>query len=232
MRFSLKNLEILKKSCTFAPQLWRMDVKTKIINENIVQVFTMSDEIFCSFILPRETAKLTYPVMATRIEHLFYDDIKSADRIDVISYVIKHCKREGFVPSLFFENEETRQNIGKIIRGARLKRGLAAKDVAMLVGIAAPNYSHIENGQTSPTYKTLIRIADVLDIQLNIQPATPAPVNVEERAEAEREKATEAEQKRLIAQVRKEHYYMLHWSAKRVMESSYYKQLARETKND
>jgi hypothetical protein len=55
---------------------------------------------------------------------------------------------------------------------------------------------------------------------------------VEERAEAEREKAAEAEQKRLIAQVRKEHYNMLHWSAKRVMESSYYKQLARETKND
>ena len=215
-----------------AANLWRMDVKVKIVNKNIVQVFTMDDELFCSFILPRETAKFTYPVMATRIEHLFYDDIKSADRIDVISYVIKHCKREGFVPRLFFKDEESRQNIGALIREVRLKRGLAAKDVAMLVGIAAPNYSHIENGQTSPTYKTLLRIADVLDIRLNIQPATPAPINVEERAEAEREKASEDEQKRLIAQVRKEHYNMLHWSAKRVIESSYYKQLAREAKND
>jgi len=206
-----------------------MDVKVKIVNENIVQVFTMEDELFCTFILPRETAKLTYPVMATRIEHLFYDDIKSADRISVIAYVVKHCKREGFVPRLFYEDEGARQNIGAFIREVRLKRGLAAKDVAMLVGIAAPNYSHIENGLTSPTYKTLRRIADVLDIQLNILPATPAPVNVEERAEAEREKAAEAERKRLVAQVRKEHYYMFYWSAKHVMRTKYYKQLASES---
>ena len=209
-----------------------MDVKIQIVNENIVQVFTLADDLFCSFALPQERGKLTYEWMATRIEHLFYDDIKSADRIDIISYVIKHCKREGFVPRLFFEDEDARQNIGALIREVRLKRGLAAKDVAMLVGIAAPNYSHIENGQTSPTYKTLLRIADVLDIHLNIEPATPALINVEERAETEREKAAEAEQKRLIAQVRKEHFNMIHWSAKRVMESSYYKQLAREAKND
>ena len=120
------------------------------------------------------------------------------------------------------------QNIGTLIREARLKRGLAAKDVAMLVGIAAPNYSHIENGQTSPTYKTLLRIFDVLDIHLNIQPITPAPINVEERAEAEREKAAETERKCLVAQVRHDHPYMLHWSKEHVMESSYYKQLARE----
>jgi transcriptional regulator with XRE-family HTH domain len=206
-----------------------MDVKVKIVNDNIVQVFTMEDEYFCSFILPHETAKFSYPVMATRIEHLFYDDIKSADRIDVISYVIKHCKREGFTPRLFFENENERQNIGALIREVRFSRGLAAKDVAMLVGIAAPNYSHIENGQTSPTYKTLLRIADVLDIQLNILPETPAPVNVEERAEAEREKAAEQESKRLVALVRKDYPYMNIWSAKRVRETKYYKQLARES---
>lgn len=205
-----------------------MDVKVKLVNEKIVQVFTMKDELFCSFVLPPERGKLTYDWMATRIEHLFYDDIKSADRIDVISYVIKHCKREGFVPRLFFEDEESRQNIGAIIRDARLKRGLVAKDVAMLVGIAAPNYSHIESGQTSPTYKTLLRIFDVLDIRLNIEPTTPAPINVEERAEAEREKAAEKESKRLVALVRKEHTYMRNWSAKRVKESSFYKQLLKE----
>ena len=143
-----------------------MDVKVKLVNEKIVQVFTMKDELFCSFVLPPERGKLTYDWMATRIEHLFYDDIKSADRIDVISYIIKHCKREGFVPRLFFEDEDVRQNIGALIREVRLKRGLVAKDVAMLVGIAAPNYSHIENGQTSPTYKTLLRIADVLDMSV------------------------------------------------------------------
>ena len=192
----------------------------------------MEDEYFCSFILPRETAKFTYPLMATRIEHFFYQDIKSADRIDIISYVVKHCKREGFVPRLFFENEEERQNIGALIREVRMERGLKAKDVAMLVGIAAPNYSHIESGQTSPTYRTLLRIADVLGIHLNIQPVTPAPINVEERAKAERDAAWDIERKRLIAQVRKEHPKMLLWPAQRVMETKYFKQLVREAKNN
>lgn len=206
-----------------------MDVKINIVNENIVQVFTMEDEHVCSFELPCEKGKLTYSYMATRIEHLFYDDIKSADVLNAIAYVVKRCKHEGFTPRLYFEETEERQNIGSLIREVRMKRGVSSKDVAMLVGLAAPNYSRIESGLTSPTYKTLLRIADVLDIQLNILPATPAPVNVEERAETEREKAAEAERKRLVAQVRKEHYYMSYWSAKRVMETKYYKQLARES---
>ena len=209
-----------------------MDVKVKIVNENIVQVFTMEDEHFCSFVLPRETAKLTYPYMATRIEHLFYDDIKSADVLNAIAYVVKRCKHEGFTPRLYFEETEERQNIGALIREVRIKRGISSKDVAMLVGLAAPNYSRIESGLTSPTYKTLMRIFDVLDIHMNIQSVDHAPINVEERAEEERNAAWEIEEKRLIAQVRKEHPKMLLWSAKRVKESSYYQQLVREYKGN
>jgi transcriptional regulator with XRE-family HTH domain len=222
-----------KKSCNFAPHLWRMDVKINIINENIVQVFTMEDEHVCSFELPCEKGKLTYSYMATRIEHLFYDDIQSADVLNAISYVVKRCKgEEGFVPRLYFEETEERQNIGSLIRDVRMKRGVSSKDVAMLVGLAAPNYSRIESGLTSPTYKTLMRIFDVLDIHMDVQPADLAPVNVEERAEEERNAAWEIEQKRIIAQVRKEHPKMLLWSAKRVKESSYYQQLVREYKGN
>ena len=205
-----------------------MDIKVKIVNENIVQVFTMTDEHVCSFELPSENGKLTYSYMAMRIEHLFYDDIKSADILSAIIYVVKRCKREGFMPRLYFEEAERRQHIGSLIREVRMKRGLSSKDVAMLVGLAAPNYSRIESGLTSPTYKTLMRIFDVLDIHMNIQPADLAPVNVEERAEEERNAAWEIEQKRLIAQVRKEHPKMLIWSAKRVKETKYYKELVRE----
>lgn len=214
-----------KESCIFAPNYWRMDVKINIVNENIVQVFTMDDEHVCSFELPCEKGKLTYSYMATRIEHLFYDDIKSADVLNAIAYVVKHCKHEGFTPRLYFEETDSRQNVGSLIREVRIKRGISSNDVAMLVGLAAPNYSRIESGLTSPTYKTLMRIFDVLDIHMNIQLADLAPVNVEERAEEERNAAWEIEQKRLIAQVRKEHPSMWWWSAKRVMESSYYKQL-------
>ena len=217
-----------KKSCNFAPLSWRMDVKINIVNENIVQVFTMENEQVCSFELPCEKGKLTYSYMATRIEHLFYDDIKSADVLNAIAYVVKRCKHEGFTPRLYFEETEERQNIGSLIREVRMKRGVSSKDVAMLVGLAAPNYSRIESGLTSPTYKTLMRIFDVLDIHMDVQPADLAPVNVEERAEEERNAAWEIEQKRIIAQVRKEHPKMLTWSAKRVMETKYYKELVRE----
>lgn len=209
-----------------------MDVKINIVNENIVQVFTMEDEHICSFELPCESGKLTYSYMATRIEHLFYDDIKSANVLNAIVYVVKRCQHEGFVPRLYFEETEERHNIGSLIREVRTKRGVSSKDVAMLVGLAAPNYSRIESGLTSPTYKTLMRIFDVLDIRMDIHPADLAPINVEERAEEERNAAWEIEQKRIIAQVRKEHPKMLLWSAKRVKESSYYQQLVREHKGN
>ena len=209
-----------------------MDVKVKIVNDNIVQVFTMADEHVCSFELPCEKGKLTYSYMAMRIEHLFYDDIKSSDVLNAIAYVVKRCKHEVFTPRLYFEETEERQNIGSLIREVRIKRGISSKDVAMLVGLAAPNYSRIESGLTSPTYKTLLRIFDVLDIHMDVQPADLAPINVEERAEEELNAAWKIEQKRLIAQVRKEHPKVLTWSAKRVMESFYYQQLVREYKGN
>jgi transcriptional regulator with XRE-family HTH domain len=209
-----------------------MDVKVNIVNENIVQVFTMKDEHVCSLELPSENGKLTYSYMATRIEHLFYDDIQSADVLNAIAYVVKCCKHEGFTPRLYFEETDSRQNVGSLIREVRIKRGISSKDVAMLVGLAAPNYSRIESGLTSPTYKTLMRIFDVLDIHIDIQPADITPINIEERAQAERNAAWKIEQKRLIAQVRKEHPIMLTWSAKRVKESSYYQQLVREYKGN
>ena len=210
-----------------------MDVKINIVNENIVQVFTMEDEHVCSFELPCESGKLTYAFMATRIEHLFYDDIQSADVLNAISYVVKRCKgEERFVPRLYFEETEERQNIGSLIREVRMKRGVSSKDVAMLVGLAAPNYSRIESGQTSPTYKTLVRIFDVLDIHMDVQPADLAPINVEERAQEERNAAWEVEQKRIIAQVRKEHPKMLLWSVEKIRETKYYRELVKEYKGN
>jgi transcriptional regulator with XRE-family HTH domain len=209
-----------------------MDVKTKIINENIVQVFTMEDEHVCSFELPSEKGKLTYSYMAMRIEHLFYDDIKSADILSAIVYVVKRCKRGGFMPRLYFVEAEERQHIGSLIREVRMKRGLSSKDVAMLVGLAAPNYSRIESGLTSPTYKTLMRIFDVLDIHMNIQSADHAPINVEERAEEERNAAWQIVSKRIVAQVRKEHPKMLFWSAEHVMDTKYYRELVKEYKDN
>ena len=171
-----------EKKCTFAPNFWRMEVKVTLENGNIARIYTMQGELFCSLELPPEKGKITHEWMANRLDHLFYEDYKSADKLDIIAFVIKQCKKEGFTPRLYFDDEQSRQNIGALIRQVRLQRGLKARDVAMLVGIAAPNYCHIESGQTSPTYKTLVRIADVLDIRMDSIPAETTPINIEERA--------------------------------------------------
>lgn len=217
-----------EKMCTFAPKFWRMDVKVNIENGNIARIYTVQGELFCSLELPPEKGKIINDWMAHRLDHLFYEDYKSADKLDIIAFVIKQCKKEGFTPRLYFDDEQSRQNIGALIREVRMQRGLKARDVAMLVGIAAPNYCHIESGHTSPTYKTLVRIADVLDIRLDSIPADTTPINIEERAETAREKEREALEKQLVAQVRKEHRELMNHSANYVKKTKYYKQLISE----
>ena len=220
-----------EKKCTFAPKFWRMEVKVTLENGNIARIYTTQGELFCSLELPPEKGKITNDWMAHRLDHLFYEDYKSADRLDIIAFVIKQCQKEGFTPRLYYDNEQSRQNIGALIREVRLQRGLKARDVAMLVGLAAPNYCHIESGQTSPTYKTLVRIADVLDIRLDSIPSETTPINVEERAETAREKEREALEKQLVAQVRKEHRDLINHSANYVKKTKYYKQLKEAQEN-
>lgn len=220
-----------KESCIFAPMNWRMEVKVTIENGNIARIYTMQGELFCSLELPLEKGKITNEWMAHRLDHLFYEDYKSADKLDIIAFVIKECKKEGFIPRLYFDDEQSRQNIGALIRQVRLQRGLKARDVAMMVGIAAPNYCHIESGQTSPTYKTLVRIAEVLDIRLDSSPAETTPINIEERAEIARKKEREKLEKQLVAQVRKEHWELINSSANYIMKTKYFKEKIKELEN-
>lgn len=208
-----------------------MEVKVTIENGNIARIYTMQGELFCSLELPPEKGKFTNEWMAHRLNHLFYEDYKSADKLDIIAFVIKECKKEGFIPRLYFDDEQSRQNIGALIRQLRLQRGLKARDVAMMVGIAAPNYCHIESGQTSPTYKTLVRIADVLDIRLDSSPAETTPINIEERAEIARKKEREELEKQLVAQVRKEHWELINCSANYVRKTKYFKEKIKELEN-
>lgn len=208
-----------------------MEVKVTIENGNIARIYTMQGELFCSLELPLEKGKITNEWMAHRLDHLFYEDYKSADKLDIIAFVIKECKKEGFIPRLYFDDEQSRHNIGALIRQVRLQRGLKARDVAMMVGIAAPNYCHIESGQTSPTYKTLVRIAEVLDIRLDSSPAETTPINIEERAEIARKKEREKLEKQLIAQVRQEHPKMLTCSANYIMKTKYFKEKIKELEN-
>ena len=56
--------------------------------------------------------------------------------------------------------------IGERIKANRLKRGLTQKELADLLGISPVNISQLENGNRSPTYATLMKIAKALDVNM------------------------------------------------------------------
>jgi len=62
--------------------------------------------------------------------------------------------------------EEIRASIGKNIAKFRKKKGLSQKEFAALIDIGAPNLSYIENGKYTPRLNTLIKMSEVLDVEL------------------------------------------------------------------
>jgi len=56
-------------------------------------------------------------------------------------------------------------NLGKIIREARIEKGLSQKELASLAGIKQPDISKIEDGKKNITLKTLAALSGVLKIK-------------------------------------------------------------------
>ncbi|MEY4216374.1 MAG: hypothetical protein RLZZ68_830 [Bacteroidota bacterium] len=54
--------------------------------------------------------------------------------------------------------------VGQQIRKFRKKRGMALKDLAVVVGMEASNLSVIENGKSNPQLLTYIKIAAALEL--------------------------------------------------------------------
>jgi transcriptional regulator with XRE-family HTH domain len=55
--------------------------------------------------------------------------------------------------------------IGLALQDVRLEKGLKKIDVSTNSGIAAPVISDIENGKTVPTYATIFKICEALDVE-------------------------------------------------------------------
>ena len=58
------------------------------------------------------------------------------------------------------------KQIGENIRKYRLKKGLTQLDLAAACGFEGSSIGRLENGNTNPTIKTLLKIAKALDIKL------------------------------------------------------------------
>jgi len=60
-------------------------------------------------------------------------------------------------------------NITRALLDARIKRGLTQKQLALLTGVDQSDISKIERGISNPSIKLLNKLADGLDMRLQIQ---------------------------------------------------------------
>jgi putative transcriptional regulator len=58
------------------------------------------------------------------------------------------------------------KQIGKNIRKFRLKKGLSQLDLAAACGFDESAIGRLENGNTNPTIKTLLKLSKALDVNL------------------------------------------------------------------
>lgn len=57
---------------------------------------------------------------------------------------------------------------GTLIKEQRLSRNLTQQDVAEEIGISRNHLSDIENGRYNPSFKNAIKLAEFLEIDLNL----------------------------------------------------------------
>lgn len=57
--------------------------------------------------------------------------------------------------------------IGERIRAVRKARRMTQAEMAERMGVFPPDISQIENGRRDPTFRTLLRAADALDVPLS-----------------------------------------------------------------
>ncbi len=55
-------------------------------------------------------------------------------------------------------------NIGKAIKTARNNKGLSQLNLALVIGNDSAYISRIENNQTEPTLRTIVKLAKALDM--------------------------------------------------------------------
>ena len=68
-----------------------------------------------------------------------------------------------------WKNFEPEYKVMKAIAEARMKRELSQKELSVLSGIDQSERSKIESGNRNPSLKILFRLADAMDMELQIK---------------------------------------------------------------
>ncbi|MQN02332.1 MAG: XRE family transcriptional regulator [Lachnospiraceae bacterium] len=78
----------------------------------------------------------------------------------------KEMQISGFKKT--YGDAQPQMNIIRAITNARISRGLSQKELSEKTGIDQSEISRLENGNRNPTIKLLQRIADGMDMTLDI----------------------------------------------------------------
>jgi transcriptional regulator with XRE-family HTH domain len=64
--------------------------------------------------------------------------------------------------------DKSLKNLGLLIKKIRTEKGLSIIEFGYLIEMDKPNVSRLENGNTNPTFLTLLRICKALEIELTV----------------------------------------------------------------
>lgn len=67
-------------------------------------------------------------------------------------------------------------DILKTLRARRLELGVSQADLARLSGLSLHGLSDIETGKGNPTLETLLKLVQVLGLQILLKPTPPAAI--------------------------------------------------------
>ena len=142
--------------------------KVVFINSTTINVITCDGE---KFILTSHVSvsKVEQHKISKRLEASFKKRF-SNDKLKMIYCVLMDMMtNEGFSFSCVgSDRSEERERIGKKIRELRENKDLEARHLALMAGIDAANLSRIENGKYSVGFDILTKIANVLDVKIDL----------------------------------------------------------------
>lgn len=82
-------------------------------------------------------------------------------------YITEQMKNEDFKSA--YEDQKQEMEIVRAVINARNSKNITQKELAVATGIAQADISKIENGTRNPSLKMLKRLADGMDMELELK---------------------------------------------------------------
>ena len=146
--------------------------KAQILDRHYVEVQTPDGEIFKIMSDMAKYDSDEYRVYLLHLIEFIFDKNYSDDKETMFNRISRDFLMNA-VPSMGMDSgnrQAERVRIGGRIRELREKKGMEARDLALLTGIDAANLSRIEQGKYSTGVDILSRIAIVLGAHLDLIP--------------------------------------------------------------